>query len=393
MNSRLSRRDFLVGTAALGLAAGPWPAPAAPTLALRRGLVILAQFPGTDLRIDPAHVGRRFDGLDRYVREMSYGAVGVEAHLSGWHRLPDPLSRYTISPINLRVDKSRVAKLIQDAIDAADRQNDFSRYDHVVVYLRARFLDYGMVGLCGYPGMLGWQSGVPFRTRSGQTVPGGVAIFTASAHLGTLFHDCAHIWGGVRDGKRAVPCLYDHDLQVEHPTITRGWAEALINMGFWDPMSCHSYKRELPPPGISSWTKLRLGWLPHKVRDIGAGTTSADVVLGPLEDAGSETLAVRIPLSPTRYLLVENRQPIGGFDPHLPGHGVLVMKADDNIAECRHGRAPVRLIDADPSRKYLLGAAFDLPAHPVCEDVESGVRITLLEKTGPSYRIRIERRV
>ncbi len=389
MGHHLNRRAFLTSTLALGLGLASRDCLAGEGAPTRRGLVILVQFPGTDLPADKAFVAERFRFLDRYVREMSYGTVGVDVRLSGWHRLPDPLKRYTISPINLEVDKSRVVKLIQDAIDAADDANDFSRYDHIVVFLGARFVDYGMVGLCGYPGMLGWKQDMAFRTRKGQTVPGGVAIFTVSAHIGTLFHDCAHVWGGVRDGKRVVPCLYDHDLQVKHPTRERGWENALINMGYWDPMSCHFYKRNLPPPGISSWTKLRLGWLPlNKVRVVNPGQP-AEVLLAPLEDGNAETLAVRIPLSPSRFMLIENRQPLGKFDPHLPGHGVLIMTADDDIAECRHGRAPVKLIDANPARKHLEGAAFDLPERGAYVDADSGVTIRLIEKVGASYRIRI----
>ncbi len=389
MGYRLNRRSFLAGTLALGLDLASGHGLAEDTCAVRRGLVILARFPDMSPPAQRAFVAERFRFLDRYVREMSYGKACVDVHLSGWHTLPAPLSRYTISPVNLRVDKSRVVKLIQDAIDAADGANDFSRYDHVVVFLGARFVDYGMVGLCGYPGMLGWQQEVTFKTRTGQTVPGGVAIFTVSAHIGTLFHDCAHVWGGVRDGKRVVPCLYDHDLQAKHPTRNKGWENALINMGFWDPMSCHFYKRDLPPPGISSWTKLRLGWLsPERVKVVNPGQPT-EVMLSPLEDGNAETLAVRIPLSRSRYLLIENRQPIGHFDPHLPGHGVLVMTADDDIAECRHGRAPVRLIDADPARKYLEGAAFDLPDRATCVDRGSGTTIRLLEKVRTSYRIGI----
>lgn len=356
-----------------------------------RGLVILVEFSDIRPPIDRDFVAERFRQLDRYVREMSYGRACTEIHLSGWHRLPDPVARYAISPANLKVDRSRVFKLVQDAIDAADGENDFSRFDYVVVFLGATFRQYGMVGLAGYPGMLGWQREIAFRTRRGQSVLGGVAIFTANAHVGTLFHDIAHIWGGVKDGKRAVPCLYDHDIQARHPTRDSGWEEALINMGFWDPMSCHFNKRDLPPPGISSWTKLRLGWLPpEKVRVIEPGQ-SAEVLLGPLEDGAAETLAIRIPLSATRYLLVENRQPIGLFDPHLPGHGVLIMRADDDIAESRFGRAPVRLADANPSRRHLDGAAYDLPDNSVFIDRENNIEIRLIEKIGASYRIRIGR--
>lgn len=389
MDRQLNRRDFLASSLGLGLGLTPIGSLAKDGCVPRRGLVILAQFPGTPLPADKDFVAGRFRILDRYVREMSYGKVGVDVHLSGWHTLPDPLARYTISPINLEVDKSRVVKLIQDAIDAADEANDFSRYDHVVIFLGARFVDYGMVGLCGYPGMLGWKQDIAFKTRKGQAIPGGVAIFTVSAHIGTLFHDSAHVWGGVKDGKRAVPCLYDHDLQVKYPTIDKGWANALINMGYWDPMSCHAYKRNLPPPGISSWTKLRLDWLPSEKVRLVKPSQPTEILLGPLEDGAADTLAIRIPLTPARYVLIENRQPIGGFDPHLPGHGVLIMAADDDIAECRHGRSPVRLVDANPARKYLEGAAFDLPERSSYVDAGNGIAIRLLEKIGTSYRIRI----
>jgi hypothetical protein len=240
--------------------------------------------------------------------------------------------------------------------------------------------------------MLGWQADIAFRSRRGQAVPGGVAIFTASAHVGTLFHDSAHVWGGVTDGKRNVPCLYDHDLQARHPTIDRGWAEALVNMGYWDPMSCHSYKRHLPPPGISAWTRIRLGWLPEaKVRLVQPGQTS-ELLLGPMADADSEIVAIRLPLTSERYLLIENRQPFGGFDPYLPGHGVLIMVADDAIAECRHGRAPVRLIDAHPERRHLEGATFDIGGRDNYVDTANGIEIRLLEKVGMAYRIRVRRR-
>ncbi|CAA6605958.1 exported hypothetical protein [Rhodospirillaceae bacterium LM-1] len=392
MKLSLTRRSFLAGSAALGASSLVSPRPSHATATPLRGLVIMAQFPDMSLRIDQGYVDSRFQSLDAYLQEMSYGAKSLDTKLSGWRMMPDPLSRYAISPVNLQVDKGRVAKLVQDAIDVVDGDYDFSAFDYMAVFMRARFLDYGMVGLCGYPGMLGWQSDVPFKSRSGKQVPGGVAIFTVSAHLGTLFHDCAHVWGGVRDGKRMVPCLYDHDLQIRYPTLDKGWANALINMGFWDPMSCHAYKRDLPPPGISSWTKLRLGWLdPGKVREFAPSETSAEILLGPLEDGASEVLAVRIPALDGTFLLIENRQPIGGFDPHLPGSGVLIMRADDKIGECRHGRAPVRLVDANPSHPYLTGAAFDVGGRDFYVDAQAGVEIKILERVNYARRIAVRR--
>ncbi len=355
----------------------------------RKGLVILVEFPDIKPSFDKAVVEDRFKKLDMYVREMSYGKVCVDVDMTGWHRLPDSMRSYKISSVNLEVDKSRVSKLIQDAIDVADGTNDFSRYSYIVLFLGAGFDDYGMVGLCGYPGMLGWQQGNILKTKSGQVVPGGVAAFTYHAHLGTLFHDIAHIWGGVRDGKRGMPCLYDHDIQAKHPTRAANFAEAMINMGYWDPMSCHFYKQNLPPPGVSSWTKLRLGWIPpEKVRVVNRQQVN-EVVLHPLEEGSAETLAIKVPLTDSEFYLIENRQPIGRFDAHLPGKGVLIMRADDKIGECRQGKSPIKLMNADPSVPYLEGAAFDPPAKGLFTDRQDNIEIRILEKSGNAYKIRI----
>lgn len=246
-----------------------------------------------------------------------------------------------------------------------------------------------MIGLCGWPGMLGWSTGDTARTASGQLVKGGVAIFSYQAHLGTLFHDVAHILGGVRDGKRGVPCLYDHDLQGRSGPLRQVFLDAIINMGYWDPMSCHYWKWEVPPPGISSWTKLRLGWIDQRRVRVVNPTEETETLLGPLEDGSSEVLAVKIPLSANAYYLVENRQPIGS-DRYLPGHGVLIMQADDTIAECRHGRAPVKLVNASPTVPRLEGAAFDVRGNPAFTDRQHRLRITLIERSGSAYRLRVE---
>lgn len=358
---------------------------------IKRGLVMLIKFPGQDPKIGMDEIVRRFQRLDNYVGEMSYGNALVMTDFTEWLELPLPISEYSISPVNLKVDKTRVIKLIRDSIDAASEKHDFSKYSFMVIFMGAKFRDYGMIGLCGYPGMLGWSQDIEFRAKDGQLLPGGVAIFTSQAHLGTLFHDCAHVWGGVKNGKRAVPCLYDHDIQQKHPTRDKGWENALINMGYWDPMSCHMISPGSPPPGISSWTKIRLGWLPQKKIYEADPDLCPEIVLGPLEDGSSDVLAVKIPLTDETYYLIENRQKIGSYDSQLPGGGVLIMYANDRIAECRHGRAPVKLMDSDPSVPWLNGAAFSLPRKPKFVDNAKNIQIELIEKVGSSYKIKISR--
>lgn len=360
---------------------------------VQKGIVVLVEFPDVQHSVNRDMVDRRFSRqLNAYVREMSYDQVSLEVDVTQkWYTLPRPVDRYRISPRNLEVDRSKVRDLIDDSLDLAGRDVDFSRYSFVVIFLGATLRDYGMIGLCGYPGMLGWTAEGSLRTKGGQVVKGGVAIFCFQAHLGTLFHDVAHILGGVQNGKRMVPCLYDHDLQAKPGPIRETAVDAMINMGFWDPMSCHYYKRMSAPPGISAWTKLRLNWLDRsKVRVIQPGET-AEVVLGPLADGSAETLAVRIPVARDRYYLIENRQPIG-FDQVLPGSGILIMYADDSVAECRRGKAPVKLVNANPSVPHLEGAAFDVGRKDVFRDDRNRLTVQLKEKIGRFYRLLVSPR-
>jgi hypothetical protein len=393
MKSKPSAFTLVFALFFLALFAGPIAAAAKGRDAcnVARGLVVLVEFPDTRHDVKRGFVEERFfDKLNQYVRQMSYERVCIGGEVTQrWYRMPHPISHYRIAPRNLEVDKTRLKALVDDVLGAIDTDYDVSAYDFIAFVLGAKLQEYGMIGLCAYPGMLGWQAQEQLRTRSGRVVRSGVAIFSYQAHLGTLFHDVAHVLGGVRaDGTRAVPCLYDHDLQAKPGPLRETFVGATINMGFWDPMSCHYYKRDEPPPGLSSWTKLRLGWLPvEKVAVVQPGETR-EIVLGPLEDGRADTLAIRIPLSGSSYYLVENRQPIG-FDRVLPGSGVLIMYADDQVAECRHGRAPVKLVDADPSRPHLEGAAFDLGKRQSFVDDKHGLKIELVEKTGRSYRVRV----
>jgi len=360
----------------------------APGCLAHRGIVILVDFPDVRPKVERRYAQRRFFvELDEYVREMSYGRACIRGDITaGWHTLPHPVSHYRISPRNLEVDRSRVLSLIRDALDAADNEIDLSKYSFVALFLSASREEYGMIGLCGYPGMLGWAFKESLKTRSGQTVQGGVAIFSYQAHLGTLFHDVAHILGGVREGKRVMPCLYDHDLQARPGPLREVFLGAIVNMGFWDPMSCHYNKWHDPPPGMCAWTRMRMNWIDaSKIRVIQPGETK-EVTLGPLGDRSPEVLVVKIPLSATTYYLVENRQPVG-FDRYLPGSGLLISYADDSVAECRRGEAPVRLVNADPNVPRLEGAAFDIGKRSVFVDREHRLKIQLREKVGGSYRV------
>ena len=352
-------------------------------------LVIMTRFPDVKPSVSPDHMREKyFDRLNRYVRGVSDGSAWVTGKLTDWYTLPQPVGRYKLSPHNLGVAKDRVAALIQQAIDQAGQDEDFSRYDLVFLSLGAGRKNYGMMGLCGYPGMLGWSDQSSFKTSQGQKVPGGVAVFCEEAHLGVVFHDLAHILGGVQGGRRVLPCLYDHDLQGK-PGPFRGYAQFyLINVGYFDPMSSHYVNLKENPPGVCAWTKLRLGWLnKSKTVEVRPGETET-VLLKPLSDPRNGPAVVNIPIdSQTRYL-VENRAPIG-VDRVLPGHGVLIYFADDRVAECRRGRSPLKLMNANPTVPELKGAAYTDTGQDQFMDARNKIAVRINAKKGNDYQLTV----
>ncbi len=70
-------------------------------------------------------------------------------------------------------------------------------------------------------------------------------------------------------------------------------------------------------------------------------------------------MVIKVPLNSTTYYLIENRQPVGS-DVNLPSSGVLILYCNDAVDECRNGKAPVKIMDANPGVPYLNDTAFNI---------------------------------
>lgn len=57
--------------------------------------------------------------------------------------------------------------------------------------------------------------------------------------------------------------------------------------------------------------------------------------------------------------------------------------------ECQDGKAPVKIIDANPSVPYFNDAAFDIGAQETYIDTDNDLAIVLLRKDDLSYEILI----
>jgi hypothetical protein len=120
-------------------------------------------------------------------------------------------------------------------------------------------------------------------------------------------------------------------------------------------MSEHFVKREEPPPGISSFTKIRLGWIQAEEVVVVQPGENWVAFLSPLARKGNP-LVVKIPLRDGQYYLLENRQPIG-YDRTLPDFGLLILKVNP---DAREGYGTVQAMKANPKAHHFSQATYRL---------------------------------
>lgn len=334
-------------------------------LGAQRVLVLAVSF--TDVPTVPAIGGikeRMLDGPIEYYATQSYGKTQLQGDVRGWYQLPRPVAEYKVSPYNTDVDPIRVRRLVEDAFNVAEKDVAFDRYDHVIIVVGAETrpgVGYGMIAYCANPGMLvlrGMRKGnahmETIATRGGQRFSGGIVVMAQNAHLGHVVHDLAHALGSVVGGRRPIPDLYDTVLQSKvGPLSHEAFPKFTIFMGPWDVMSRHFVVFQQPPPGMSSFTRLRMGWIGSDQVVEANPDASRVVTLSPLA-GGKGTLAIKVPGRWGTHYLVENRQKSRG-DPVLPATGLVILHVNESEED---GNGIVRVVDANPKVADFGAAAF-----------------------------------
>src|SRR5581483_2400469 len=113
-------------------------------------------------------------------------------------------------------------------------------------------------------------------------------------------------------------------------------------VGVWDLMGQGTWLgRGDSPPGLSAWSKLRLGWV-----DVETVTTTTPALALPAVQTTPRVVKIpAVPGVPEEYYLLENRARIG-VDRSLPGEGLLVWHVDERVRGFRSG-------ESDPAHKLL----------------------------------------
>jgi M6 family metalloprotease-like protein len=365
-------------------------------------LVVPVRFPDAVPSKSIAEITEKVQRVSNWIRMASYGQVQIDSQVLDWQPLRNPLASYRVSASNFEVDPARVRRLVSEALSAAARKVRIADFTQVYIVVGVETMPgtgYGMITYAANPGMLsGVRSGrarmETIQLDDGTRFDRGIVVSAETAHVGHVAHDMLHAFGGARDGRRAVPDLYDFATQHRPPPGARMHPSTVaIYAGPRDIMSQHFVERQLPPPPPSSFTRLQLGWIqPDQVVTVQPGQTQT-VVLESLE-SGGKPLVVKVPLGPRRYLLLENRQKTG-LGAVLPATGLVILEVDERRGE---GAGIVRVANAKPDVHGFVQAPFVPGGEPrayinkaagvavVAVGVEEGDRLQILVTTPERVR-------
>jgi len=313
-----------------------------------------------------------FNRVNQYYREVSYNRISVTGSVSRWYQMNKTVGAYGRDSA-LNIDDADgdgspdTWTLIQEAINAADRETDFSQYSQLAVLHAGPGQEtsgnMNDIWSCAY------LMGIWFRTKDGVSFSKAMIvpeIETQGADtVGVVAHEFAHLLG--------LPDLYDPYRRNDY-------------VGKWDLMGKGLWNGNPPssnPAHMIAWEKIRLGWVSDSQIVVVPNGIIRNVILNPFELNGT-TLVVKIPITDSAYYLVELRQRIG-FDMGLPDTGLLITYVDGETS----GPGSVRIIDANPLTASMDDATFK-PGRTF-SDSTNKVYVSVQGAIEQNYRIVVNR--
>ncbi|MFI8106197.1 M6 family metalloprotease domain-containing protein [Streptomyces sp. NPDC086023] len=319
-------------------------------------VMVFLSFPDAVPATTPQELtGDYFPATSEFFERASYGKFRLVPHpQERWVRMPKPSGAYRIKRDWAPGDR---ASYLRDAVAAADREVDFSRYD--IVYF---------VADPDAPGVDSDATKVvnfdrPLRA-DGSDLRRIVTVFEKHPpDRNVLAHETGHVFD--------LPDLY------HRPTDGKGDWDTYV--GDWDVMGSQFGLA----PDLFAWHKWKLGWLGPDQVDCVQGGTSLHTLqpLGqpaPRGAVGGTRLAV-VRTGPNSAVAIEARGSAGN-DEDTCAEGVLVYKVRNEAAS---GRGPVEVMDGHPDSE----ACWDRSVYPPLADapLEVGEAYTV-----PGERVRIE---
>jgi M6 family metalloprotease-like protein len=312
------------------------------------------------------------DTMTAFYRENSFNRLVVNGTVAEWHKLPqndtvyegpDFTNQGKPAKCNGTCPEAKLGDLIQHVLDGADATVDFRQFDNDGPDNKPNSGDDdGFVDFVAFvhPEMGGECTGADNRNiwshrwtysswkqqpyETGDVAQGGSRIKvddyvimpglncdnSTMIHIGVFAHEFGHAFG--------LPDLYDTN---PNNGVSQG-------IGNWCLMASGSWggdgQSPQRPSHMSAWAKSFLGWIQPTLVNKTTGDLASFQLKAVQDD---KTAALKVPISPTQYYLMEYR-PKKGFDANLPFGGLLIWKINDTVI---NASLPSNSVNADANNK------------------------------------------
>ncbi len=255
--------------------------------------------------------------LTEFYLDNSYGGFHITGNVVGWYRMPERYDFYVGDENGWAEYPNCAERLVEDALDAADPDVDFSLYDNDEDnWVDGLFVIHAGEG-AEWTGSAGdiWshmsvisnteKDGVWLRYYSMEPEELDAYGHSGLSSIGVFAHEFGHILG--------LPDLYDYGYDSE-------------GTGNWSQMSGGTWLNDgIKPAFFDPWCKRELGFLEFTNIEYSQGLVEIPAVqynpvVYRLWEQGVEG---------PEYFLVENRRAEGN-EAYLPGSGLLIYHVDEN---------------------------------------------------------------
>ena len=277
--------------------------------------------------------------LRNFYEWNSYGNLHVSGGIRGWFRAPELLSYYANNRRGMGHYPQNAQRMVEDAIDAADADVDFSQYDNdgpdgipnsgdddgFVDFLFVIHSGQGYEWTMNPDHIHSHVANIRAKEVDGVYVK-PYATEPEDGKVGTYAHELGHLLG--------LPDLYDVTLNT-------------FGLGMWSLMAYGSWGGGdgSRPVGMDAWCRYKLGFLEPVAPD----TNLTGYELPCIEDSPSALRLWSQGDAGPQYFLVENRR-AKSWDGFLSwfGEGLLVYHVDERIRDnSSEGNHLVSLEQAD----------------------------------------------